>query len=112
MTTKHTPTPWALARFAPEMVYSASGVPISQPHSTAAKPCFRETNEENAAFIVRACNSYDDLVTELCRNQDILEVLLERLDILGSHQNKMAIKAINNQIKNNAEALAKAKGES
>lgn len=63
---KHTPTPWHVGETAPTIVYAPDGFAVAN----ATVFHGRHEPEEsvtNAAFIVRACNAHDELVSVLGR---------------------------------------------
>lgn len=133
MTTKHTPTPWAVdhqgrsdERYA--FVYSENeAVKLGQPQAVIVD-CYNSdyllSNEErdaNAAFIVRACNEYDGLIEENRKLKDQLagargvhkvvqkvnDYLLEAL-VTATKRIDMFCKKDQQEI---IKAIAKAKGE-
>lgn len=102
--TKHTPTPWNVnggMRPGIKTVYADSGsiceMTNSQAHSDAEQ-------EANAAFIVRACNNHDELVSAL---ENLQKVFVERAEHANGKTWTYGATANLNALK----ALAKAKGE-
>ena len=67
--TQHTQTPWKILRTdvrdSAEYTYVIGINPIDMPHCTLrllSVPRYNEEDEANATFIVRACNSYEDML--------------------------------------------------
>lgn len=68
--TKHTPTPWFHEYEDHYSIITVVGLPKEgekgfEPFLPADKVICHEVSKANAAFIVRACNSYDDLVNAM-----------------------------------------------
>ena len=61
----HTPAPWYLS----DSHFTKGNVILSKVDECGAHVCtmpeFKDTAQDNAAFIVRACNAHDDLVAAL-----------------------------------------------
>lgn len=67
MSTKHTPTPWKLDPYLVGQIVSMDEVKLIA-RAGRVQPIYDEEQLErnaNAAFIVRACNSYEQLVAAL-----------------------------------------------
>lgn len=62
MEKKHTPVPWNSSRSEPERVYDTGGILV---HANGSKYVDELEKQANAAFIVRACNSYYELLEAL-----------------------------------------------
>ena len=74
---KHTPTPWKANKWAPGWEISAP-----ESHYTVCRLTDCNNEEANAAFIVRACNSHDELL-------EALKGLL--LEVTGAHSGTSSI---------------------
>ncbi len=66
----HTPTPWTIEISSSEdelLIFSAENCVASVPiwHDGDDDDTLRDLSHANAAFIVRACNAHDNLVTTL-----------------------------------------------
>lgn len=57
MKSKHTPTPWKL-----QGVYQVCGNNLSSNDGWIVSDCVGPDKEENAAFIVKACNNHEALL--------------------------------------------------
>ena len=79
MNTKHTPTPWLVGRKVSNQVYARHGMDIIAQCDTMNEES-RATENANAAFIVRACNAYDQNQQTIA---DLVEAL-EKIDLLGN----------------------------
>lgn len=86
---KHTPTPWHVGMKPGPMIYGTKGEQIAdmmEANGEADLFPYVGENQANAAFIVRACNSHDDLVSALGACQ---------MALLGyTHQNDITQKAL------------------
>jgi hypothetical protein len=79
---KHTPTPWRTGKFhmtsgsAADHVYSSQS---KEPQEGIAR-CYGWVGEEeaqaNADFIVRACNSHDELVEVVCDGAELISTII------------------------------------
>lgn len=56
----HTPTPWKVVS---GMIETEAGVPIAHMHREPGNGTLPVERDENADFIVRACNAYEALLT-------------------------------------------------
>lgn len=77
MSTKHTPTPWAVTPIGQgtnDFCIHAAGIPWQLAY-LAANSQIDWPVEANAAFIVRAVNSHDDLVAALKEARSMLKVV-------------------------------------
>lgn len=74
---------------------------------------FQMETTEQAAFIVRACNSHDALVAALekvvLEQERLFDVLSSSSD--GSVENRFMLNFLKNQIKENIDIITKARGE-
>jgi hypothetical protein len=111
MTTKHTPTPWTLEWECEDtgILKDANGEHIT--HINGSRYFDDRQDEiahENAAFIVRACNSHDELVKVLGDAVRRLESLDKYIfKITGQQPEETAL----GEVTRGKQALAKAKGE-
>lgn len=124
---KHTPTPW-LAEIeceAPRRVFTIKGadgrlvanyLSFDDHYSFSHQTAFPEDVEYNAAFIIRACNAYDDLVDALENAERLMQQFADWADKQDPSDFDWTAFG---RLKSNAwtdasvarEALAKAKGE-
>ncbi len=100
MTIKHTPTPWHLRDGA-----TNGEVHVCAPGRTIAVCDARPPNEceANAEFIVKAVNSYDDML-------EALEALVKYVDALNDVSDEGGL-TLCDEYDNAVAAIAKAKGE-
>ena len=108
MNAKHTPTPWETGSLMSRVQVWPAGWPVPMCVADCAAKYAPESNGEqcaNAAFIVRACNNFEELVKALERAVDHLIMDLDRNGKgIQSHDTPEAL------IQARA-ALAKARGE-
>jgi hypothetical protein len=85
--TKHTPTPWWIAQSAGPGILAIDATDPQDGQLFAVCEIFgindmRENSpvaEANAAFIVKACNSHDQLIAELQNGRVAIDVLMAQL---------------------------------
>ena len=103
MTTKHTPTPWETEiNFEGKTLLKTTFKRINADDLIAVmleKSAIGESSEANAAFIARACNSHDALISAL---QGVVDSL---------SQNKTFPADVENAKRLAVNALVKAKGD-
>ncbi len=103
MNTKHTSLPWIVV--IGDVIRSVEGERVADCETSklSARPCPPgPVDEANAAFIVRACNSHDELVA-----------VLKKVALFGENIDSLSIgyvAALAELGRNASAALAKAKG--
>ena len=86
-TTNHTPTPWKVTPFHSGVFY------VDQQSNNSAIAAV--DGEQDAAFIVRACNSHDELVKALeCNNRSLFWFLSFLGEELSFEHRKQVFKII------------------
>jgi hypothetical protein len=77
---KHTPTPWHVGERdrSDQRIIKGEHIEIATLWHHSVKSLYIEM-EANAAFIVRACNSHDQLVTAMRDGRVAIDVLMARL---------------------------------
>lgn len=80
----HTPTPWRTAKGFTGEDWERPGALIVQGHDYAIADCnvssaYRPESNDNAAFIVTACNNHDSLVAENARLREALKGIIAAL---------------------------------
>lgn len=70
MRMEHTATPWHVGGNRSRIIYAEDGFAVAD--ATVFHGHHEESSEANAAFIARACNAHDNLVTALQTCRDML----------------------------------------
>ena len=82
MEAKHTPTPWNVAAYNGSFEIVTDSWDVASGSIGDRGPI---RNAEDAAFIVRACNSHDALVEALKECADRLELHMKHTEDLAAH---------------------------
>jgi len=107
---KHTPTPWRWVSWGERISIDAkenAGIATINPQGDADKgiPC--RIDRANTDFIVRACNSHDDLLAALKESLDQIEYLRRQLT---DRKRRFVAATTNRVVEIGLDALKKARG--
>ncbi len=103
MKTQHTPTPWGILQVCDEVYIQPKGNEVlgGHYHTQDILKMTAKRDYANAAFIVRACNSHDELVAAAQKALDFIQSLPYEPAIAASTKAQDAL----------VDALAAAKGD-